>query len=150
MNKNTVIKILKEYAKKTIEKSVLEQIFMIQSDEELYALICEHKEFFSPVVRSKTNGNRKYPIYMKYKISLPTEEIEDLTDEIRKFHPLIQSNGWLILHQSEYIKYAEQIRKISDYLFTRKVNEEPISRKERSFMIFDEENHMAWVIWWEK
>lgn len=134
-----VIRILKAYTRKTIEKSELENLFKSQSDEELYNLICNNQELLKPIASSKTNGNRKYPIYMKYRVLLPEEQQNDFSGEIRKLHPLLQANGWLIVHQFEYEKYANQLNQINTYLFTCKSHEEPISRKERSFSIFGEE-----------
>jgi hypothetical protein len=117
----------------------LENLFNTKSDEELFNLICDNRELFKPIVGSKTNGNRKYPIYMKYRVLLPEEQQDDYSDEIKKLHPMLQANGWLISHQFEYKKYTTQLNQINTYLFTRKLNDEPISRKERSFSIFNEE-----------
>ena len=139
MDKDNVIRLLKAYSKKTIQKSELENLFNPKSDEELFNMICENRELLQPIVSSKTNGNRKYPIYMKYKIFLPEQEQQDYSDEIRKLHPMLQANGWLISHQLEYKKYMSQLNQINTYLFVCKSNEEPISRKERSFSIFGEE-----------
>ena len=133
------IRLLKTYSKKTIEKSELENLFNTQSDEELFNLICNNQDLLKPIVRSKTNGNRKYPIYMKYRVLLPEVQQDDYSDEIRKLHPMLQANGWLIIHQNEYGKYVNQLNQINTYLFTCKSNEEPISRKERSFFVFGEE-----------
>lgn len=138
-DKDDIIRLLKSHSKKTIEKSELEKLFNTKSDQELYKLICDNQELFKPISKSKTNGNIKYPIYMKHRIILQ-EELEDVyLDEIRKLHPILQANGWLVLHQLEYKKYRSQINQINTYLFSCKTNDEQISRKERSFSVFGEE-----------
>ena len=139
IDKDDIIRLLKAHSKKTIEKSDLENLFDTRSDEELFNLICDNRELLKPIVGSKTNGNRKYPIYMKYRVLLPEELQDDYSDEIRKLHPMLQANGWLITHQLEYNKYTSQLNQINAYLFSCKSNDEPISRKERSFSIFSEE-----------
>lgn len=139
MDKDDTIRLLKEHSKKTIEKSDLEKLFNTKSDEELFHLICDNRELFKPIVKSKTNGNRKYPIYMKYRVLLLEEQQDNYSDEIGKLHPMLQANGWLISHQFEYKKYITQLNQINTYLFSCKSNDEHISRKERSFSIFSEE-----------
>jgi hypothetical protein len=139
INKDDTIRLLKAHSKKTIEKSDMENLFNTKSDEELFNLICDNQKLLKPIVGSKTNGNRKYPIYMKYRVLLPEEQQDDYSDVIRKLHPMLQANGWLILHQYEYTKYISQLNQINKYLFSSKSNDEQISRKERSFSIFGEE-----------
>lgn len=138
-NKDDTIRLLKEHSKKTIEKSDLEHLFHTNSDEELFNLICDNQDLLKPIISSKTNGNRKYPIYMKYRVLLQEEQQEDYSDDIRKLHPMLQANGWLISHQLEYKKYRSKLIQINTYLFSCQLNDEPISRKERSFSIFSEE-----------
>lgn len=132
---------LKEYGKKTISKSDLESIFNITSDGELYEIISvlSEQKILSPIKSSKTNGNRIYPIYLKYKVSLPQDTYEDELKEISVLHPLLQSNGYLQSRAKEYKKYRFLLRKLDCYLFYRRENEISISRKERSFEIFGEE-----------
>lgn len=139
MDKHKIISLLKSYSKKTIHKSVMESLFNTKSDEELFNLIYNNQELLKPIISSRTNGNIRYPIYMKYRIILPEEQGYDYSDEIRKLHPMLQSNGWLISHQIEYKKYYSLLNQINTYLFSSKSNDEPISRKERSFSIFGEE-----------
>lgn len=64
---------LKKYGKKTITKTDLEALFAVSSDEELFEIISvlSEKQILCPIKDSKTNGNRLYPVYMKYKVSLP-------------------------------------------------------------------------------
>ena len=132
---------LKKYSKKMISKMDLETLFAASSDEELFGIISvlsEHK-ILSPIKNSKTNGNRLYPIYLKYKVSLPQDTYESELKDISALHPLLQSNGYLQSKPEEYKKYRLQLQKLDRYLFYRSENEISISRKERSFEIFDEE-----------
>ena len=132
---------LKKYGKKTISKTDLENIFATSSDEELFEIISalSEQQILFPIKSSKTNGNRSYPIYFKYKVSLPQDTYESELKDISALHPLLQSNGYLQSKPEEYKKYRLQLQKLDRYLFYRSENEISISRKERSFEIFDEE-----------
>ena len=132
---------LKKYGKKTISKMDMETVFATSSDEELFEIISalSEKQILFPIKSSKTNGNRLYPIYLKYKVSLPQDTYESELKEISALHPLLQSNGYLQSKPEEYKKYRFLLQKLDRYLFCRSVNEISISRKERSFEIFDEE-----------
>ena len=132
---------LKKYGKKTISKMDIETVFATSSDEELFEIISvlSEQQFLFPIKSSKTNGNRSYPIYLKYKVSLPQDTYESELKEMSALHPLLQSNGYLQSKPEEYKKYRLQLQKLDRYLFYRSENEISISRKERSFEIFDEE-----------
>ena len=132
---------LKKYCKKTISKMDMETVFATSSDEELFGIISvlSEQQILFPIKSSKTNGNRLYPIYLKYKISLPQDTYESELKDISALHPLLQSNGYLQSKPEEYKKYRLQLQKLDRYLFYRSENEISISRKERSFEIFDEE-----------
>ena len=132
---------LKKYGKKTISKTDLENIFAVFSDKELFEIISvlSEQQILFPIKSSKTNGNRLYPIYLKYKVSLPQDTYEAELKEISALHPLLQSNGYLQSKPEEYKKYRFLLQKLDRYLFCRSENTISISRKERSFEIFDEE-----------
>ena len=132
---------LKKYGKKTISKADMETVFATSSDEELFEIISvlSEQQILFPIKSSKTNGNRLYPIYLKYKVSLPQDTYESELKDISALHPLLQSNGYLQSKPEEYKKYRLQLQKLDRYLFYRSENEISISRKERSFEIFDEE-----------
>lgn len=132
---------LKKHEKKTIEKREMELLFKTSSDEELHEIVTSlfEKQILSPIKSSKTNGNRQYPIYLKYKITLPLESYEDELTEIGRLHPLLLNNGYLQNKPEEYKKYRTYIQTLDRYLFQQKKDDIPISRKERSFEIFDEE-----------
>ena len=59
---------LKKYGKKTISKTDLESVFATSSDEALFEIISilSEQQILAPIKNSKTNGNRLYPIYLKY------------------------------------------------------------------------------------
>lgn len=132
---------LKRHKKKTITKYELEKLYSTTSDEELYSIIesFAEKGYLSPIKSSKTNGNRCYPIFLKYKVTLPSESYETELKEIAALHPMLQSNGYLQRNPMEYRKYHESIQKLDGYLFSHTLPLESISRKERSFEIFSEE-----------
>ena len=132
---------LNKYGKKTISKMELDTLFAATSDEELFGIVsvlCK-KQILSPIKSSKTNGNRLYPIYLKYKVSLPQDTYEAELKEISALHPLLQNNGYLQKKPEEYKKYRLLLQKLDRYLFSHVGNEISISRKERSFEVFDEE-----------
>ncbi len=64
---------LKAYKKRTITKEELENLFSLTRDDLLFAAIepLAEKGLLRPVKASKTNGNIKYPIFLKYKIIVP-------------------------------------------------------------------------------
>lgn len=132
---------LKKHGKKTISKAELAALFAVYSDEELFEIISvlSEKQILIPIKNSKTNGNRLYPIYLKYKVSLPCDTYEAESEEIDALHPLLLNNGYLRAKPNEYKKYRSLFQKLDRYLFSGIGNEISISRKERSFEIFDEE-----------
>ena len=97
---------VKKYAKKTISKTDLETLFAVSSDEELFGIISvlSEQQILSPIKSSKTNGNRLYPIYLKYKVSFPQDTYEAELKEISALHHLLQSNGYLQSKRKEYKK----------------------------------------------
>lgn len=129
---------LKALKKKTITKSELEKILNTTDPESVYNAIQENSDILIPVVSSKTNGNRRYPIYLKYRIAFEQKDNDEAVTAINSLHPRLLKNGWLISHPDDYIKYKSIIDKVSEYLF-RDEDNEFISRKERSFSLFDEE-----------
>ncbi len=132
-------KILSEFKKKTITKHELNSLFRAKSDEELSEIIkvLEGDNLIQPVKASGTNGNRLYPIYLKYRIF---EEVNtDILREISLLHVLLQKNGYLIKHPEKYQKYHTEFEHLNRYLFANSDRSIAISRKERSFEIFREE-----------
>ena len=135
---------LKRYGKKTITKEELVRMFSTSQDEVLYPFIqkLEQDGYLQPMNHSKTNGNRIYPIYLKYKITIPEETFEEELQEIEKLHPALQRGGYLRRKPTEYRQYKKQFQELDQYLFRRKDTPIPVSRKERSFEIFSEEKQL--------
>lgn len=129
------------FGKKTITKEQMEKLFSETDDEALFLIVdaLQQENILSPIEASKTNGNRVFPIFMKYRVSLPTVSFDVELDEIRRLHPVLQNHGILQSKPAEYAKYRRNIQLLDRYLFSRHADRIPISRKERSFEIFEEE-----------
>lgn len=133
---------LKSLGKKTINKSELEKLLHTSSDAELCNFVSDaaEKGVLSPVKSSGTNGNRVYPIYMKYRITI-TEDYSEALANIAMLHPSITKTGYLQAKPELYLKYENQLQKLNQYLFQAQPSVK-VSRKERSFEIFDEEKQL--------
>ena len=144
MNRSENYNKLKKYGKKTITKTQLEKLFGYTDEETLFSIISELQkaQILEPMRNSKTNGNMVYPIYLKYKINFAEETFDGELAEISALHPHLQYGGVLQNKPSEYRKYREALRKLDHYLFTHSSDCIPVSRKERSFEIFNEEKFL--------
>ena len=91
-----------------------------------------------PVKNSGQNGNRKYPLFKKYRILIKEESCEEAERQIRQLHPALRKTGYLSSHVQEYLRHKEVLDCLNVFLFSKK-NVGPISRKERSFEIFGRE-----------
>ncbi len=133
---------LKSYKKKTATKSELGRLFGINNDIDLYRTITEAHAagLLSPVKASGTDGNRLYPIYLKYRITAEKDYSEALA-AISLLHPSLIKNGFLSSKPELYEKYRTQLQMLSKYLFGGKSNIS-VSKKERSFDIFGEEKQL--------
>jgi len=129
------------YGKKTISKTELEKLFAVSSEKELFEIIStlSEQKILTPIKNAKTNGNRVYPIYLKYKVLVPLDTYDAELEEIKVLHPMLLNNGYLQAKPEEYKKYRNLIQRLDRYLFSCRVDDVSISRKERSFEIFDEE-----------
>ena len=132
----------RSWKKKTISKFELENLLHAGSEAELYRLISEAAEegILSPVIASGTNGNRMYPMYLRYRITI-TEDYSAALSEIALLHPSLSKAGYLQAKPELYLRYREQLQKLNRFLFQEKPSV-PVSRKERSFEIFDEEKQL--------
>ena len=94
--KNYVEK-LKKHTKKYITKTELEKLFATSSDEELFEVVTclVAQQVLEAVKTSKTNGNRSYPIYLKYRVLIEQESFEAEINEIATLHPLLLNTGYL-------------------------------------------------------
>lgn len=141
MDITTYSKKLNQYGKKMITKAQLEKLFSKTDDAELFSIVdaLQSEKILEPVRSAHTNGNRIYPIYLKYRITLPLDSFDTELEEISKLHPILQNGGILQGRPAEYRKYRKALLLLDRYLFTEKEARIPISRKERSFEIFGEE-----------
>ncbi len=133
---------LSEYGKKNITLEDLAVLLKTETadTETLFTLVSRliGDALLEPVKGSGLNGNRKYPMYKKYRIRLKEEYSEETEKKIRQLHPAIRKSGYLSAHLQEYLKQEEVIDRLNAFLFSRKTDE-PVSRKERSFEIFGRE-----------
>ncbi len=130
---------LQSWKRKTISKSDLENLLHTSSDAELYSLVSDAVDdgLLSPINASGINGNRSYPIYLKYRITL-TNDYSEVLARISMLHPAITKTGYLQAKPELYLKYEDQFQKLNRYLFQTHPSIS-VSKKERSFEIFDEE-----------
>ena len=133
---------LAAWKKKTVTVSELKTLLHTQSDAELYTLVSNAASsgLLSPVRASGSNGNRSYPLYMKYRVTLAPDDASAL-EEIAVLHPLLLKSGVLQAKPELYRKHREPILKLNAYLFSG-LPKIPIAKKERSFEIFDEEKQL--------
>lgn len=133
---------LKSYKKKTATKSELGSLFGINNHIDLYHAITKAYAagLLSPVKASGTDGNRMYPIYLKYRITAKNDYSETLAD-ISLLHTSLTKNGYLSSKPELYEKYKTQLQMLNKYLFDGKSNVS-VSKKERSFDIFGEEKQL--------
>lgn len=133
---------LKTWNKKTITLSELKSLLGIRSDDGLWPLVSVAVEqgCLSPVRSSGRNGNRTYPLFLKYRITM-REDYSKVMDEIAFLHPAIQKSGYLQSRPMLYIKYKQQIQLLNRCLFSDPPGT-PISKKERSFSIFHDEKQL--------
>lgn len=130
------------YGKKSITLEALTDLLKadLADTKGLYDRISElaGASILEPVKNSGQNGNRKYPLFKKYRIMIKEESSEEVEKQIRQLHPALQRTGYLSLHVKEYLKHREVVDCLNTFLFSRKAGEQ-ISRKERSFEIFGRE-----------
>ncbi len=141
---NTLFNALKDFPRKRI---TLEELNQICRDYELLAeQITEltDKGILVPVKRSKTNGNLKTPLYMRYTICIK-QTIQISPEEIYSLHPRLSANGYLLRNRMQFDNNRAFLHRLSEWLTDCKDND-MMSRRERSFSIFGDEkvldNHL--------
>ncbi len=133
---------LQSWSRNTIEKYELEKLLQTRSDAELYRLIEDavFRGSLMPVKAAGTNGNRTYPVYLKYRIR-KNDKQEDMQKEIELLHPAMLRSSYLQKHPNAYLMHRVALLRLNEYLF-RSQHSVPVSKKERSFEIFDEEKQL--------
>lgn len=133
---------LGSWGKKTISKEELAGLFNTAGDAELYNLVQDavDKGALVPVKGSGTDGNRVYPLYLKYKITIKEDYTTSLS-EIAMLHPALNKSGYLGSKPKEYLNYRAQLERLSAYLYKNQPKI-PVSKKERAFEIFGEEKQL--------
>ena len=131
-----------EYKRSTIDYYGLIELSGCKRDADLYLIVTElvKEGILSPVKNARTNGNRTYPISMKYRI-ISQEDYSEEINEMTLLHPLLLKTGHLQAKPEYYRKYKKELNQLSDYLFLEK-SAISVSRKERSFDIFDDEKKL--------
>ena len=131
------------FPKKTINKAELIELTGIHDETELFSQLEPyiHSGMLKPIGK-ETNGNRRFPLYQKYRISKPATDHSAALAEITNLHSLLQANGALVRHPEWYERHCDAMKALSAYLFRRPSDEIQVSRKERSFAIFGEEKQL--------
>lgn len=125
---------LEKYKKKRI---TLDELFSMAKDaEEIYSLI--DMGVLIPIKSSTTNGDLLKPLYKKYTIVLDKSDSNKTICKIQCLHPKLTKNGYLLKKPEVFLKNKEILAALNTFL---EDNKEicPISRRERSFLIFGDE-----------
>lgn len=93
-----------------------------------------------PVKSSKTNGNIKKPLFMRYSICIENS-VKIPPNEIYALHPRLSANGYLLRDRVQYINNRSFLRRLSEWLTHNDCND-MMSRRERSFSIFGDEKEL--------
>ncbi|MGN0612936.1 MAG: hypothetical protein ACI4JB_03470 [Porcipelethomonas sp.] len=125
---------LEKYRKKRITS---DELFLISKDvEEIYDLV--DLGILVPVKSSGTNGDLLRPLYKKYTIALDKSGSQETVSEIQSLHPKLTKNGYLLKKTEVFLKNREILAALNAFLESNK-KICPISRRERSFLIFGDE-----------
>ena len=136
----SLYKALREFPRKRI---TLEELNKICPDsDELYEQIADLTEngVLTPVKSSRTNGNQKRPLFMRYNICIIEEE-QITAEEIYALHPRLTANGYLLRNRKQFADNREFLTGLSKWL-TQNGAGDMMSRRERSFFIFGEEKEL--------
>ena len=128
---------LNKFKKKRV---TLEDLFSAGiGEQEILAFVNEGK--LVPMKSSGTNGNLRNPFYKKYSIVTEKEDHSVTISEIKKLHPKLVANGYLLRKPEAFEKNQAELTAISRFL---QDNSEKcyISRRERSFQLFGEEKYL--------
>lgn len=131
---------LKKHSKKTISLEEIKGFCRITETSEIYTIVTDlcNGGNLVPVKSSGGNGNKRYPLYMKYRIVF-SDDTAETEQEIGILHPQLLENGYLKNHIDKYLKYRKEIQILNSFLFQNNDLSVSVSKKERSFEIFNEE-----------
>ena len=146
MDNSIIRKKLIEYGRKSIQLEDLASLIGVGSfdTENLYKKVSDlvAEGFLSEVKSADTNGNKTYPLYKKYRITACDKEKEEKAIALLKtMHPKLRSNGYLANHPKEFMENYEILEALNRFLFSDSPKER-ISRKERSYEIFNYEKQL--------
>lgn len=128
---------LDKFKKKRV---TLEELLSAEIDEqEIIHLV--RSGMLSPIKSSGTNGNLKNPLYKKYSIVTEKEDHSYAISEIKKLHPKLAANGYLLKKPEIFEKNRTELTAISGFLQDNS-GKCFISRRERSFQLFGEEKYL--------
>ena len=129
---------LKQFKKKTILREKLHELVEPEDYYHFYKIIMQlvENDVISGIESSGKNGNIKYPIYNKYRIS--NKEKSSMFDTA-SLHPILIANGYLKNNLDKFVKYQDELYSLSNYYYKNIIDRLKISRKERSFEIFSDE-----------
>lgn len=142
---------LLQHKKKTVLTAEIQTFLRCDDPKTIYDLIrwAEEEGCLEPVKASGRNGNRLYPLYLKYRIVQSRGAAQEMITQLREqLHPRLLANGYLTLHPQSCQQWKEELFQLSSYLFQHTDREEPISRKERSFAIFHQEKLLDQSAFW--
>ena len=135
---------LKQYPRKRIELSVIEQHYELFHYQDLYLFIQNAQEcgLLKPVQSSGSNG-KKPALYKKYHIKTDIENEEELKEELLyQLHPMLR-NDYYLHHLNQYRQDRESILKLSDFFKTQSASlQVVVSYNERSFQIWQQEKFL--------
>jgi hypothetical protein len=129
--------------KRIIETDDLQRIVKEPDYNKFYQIVINavEKGVLEPVKASKTNG-MFLPLYNKYKIKKPEEDMEIYLQQIRKLSPYLNISGYLE-NVTIFKKHMAIVSGLSDFLWRdERLLKEPMSINERSFSIWGKEKFL--------
>jgi len=138
------------YGKTVLTETELQQVIK-ETDYSLFRHVIEKLAddgILKPVRSAGLNG-RLPPLFNKYRLIKPKEDLTGYLEAIRQLNPTLNISGYLKKPEL-YKKHREIVEGLSRYLWNPAgLLEEPMSRKERSFSVWGREklldNHFALV-----
>lgn len=139
-NSSALYMALKDHPRKRITLEELSQL--CHDHEQLAKQITElaNQGILVPIKSSKTNGNLKTPLYMRYTICIK-QTVQISSEEIDSLHPRLTANRYLLRHRMQFENNKAFLCRLSEWLTDHK-GSDVMSRRERSFSIFGDEKEL--------